>query len=59
VTGRVLQWWFNFRLTFKRAYRRSGVLALDFSGNPTYQELRFLYLFIREWNLQEPGPSWN
>jgi hypothetical protein len=21
-----------------------------------YQELRFLYLFIREWNLQEPGP---
>jgi hypothetical protein len=37
----------------------TGPTLLEMSGNPTYQELRFLYLFIREWNLQEPGPSWN
>src|SRR5271155_4427180 len=32
---------------------------LEMSGNATNQDLSFLYLFIREWNLQEPGPSCN
>ncbi len=45
--------------TSKRIHRTLKVLARDLSGNATYQELSFLYLFICEWNLQEPGPSWN